>query len=512
MVLYECSLCNYNTNHKGTFDRHLQSKKHCNFANVRLGIVKRTKKPKGINSSITTGINTGIMNVSKNSKNNQNKAVIQQSNSVRNSVKQNINEQIYHFSKGKKNDMAGKNGRDCKDCNMIYDCEFCGKVFTKKNNLYRHRKHYCNANESLNYSDNNVISNKDSISIINEDSDINEDSVINEDIIDKYIIDENITNKKTNTSNKNKYNKNKSSNKNTTEINNDSSQVGVNVDVNVNIDGLDNVNDKQNDKRNNKRSDKRSYEQNQYENINVENRTGQDIIKASRKSRRKNEDGTKTREGSSENMSIIKDGEKTVVEIKDTKDLLGLLDKNTIVEYIKKEFKLDLTNNNNLNFVNSNNCNNTNYNTINQININPLGKEDISFITEDIKMSILENIYMAVPELIKTVHNQDCNRNFFIKNMNKQIMGYIDSDNKIKFDDYKNVLEKIVDNNIDRVNDFYIDLHDQIKETCQMKIQKMIESSNCGDLNDKYIENIKYYVLDNTNRNRQMIKDVIEHS
>jgi hypothetical protein len=465
MVLYECSLCNYNTNHKGTFDRHLQSKKHCNFANVKLGIVKRTKKPKGINSSITHGINTGITKVSQNSKNNQTNKTKQQSSIVRNSVKQNVNEQIYHFSKGIKNSVNSKNS------NIIYDCEFCGKVFTKKNNLYRHRKHYCNANESLNYSEDNVIS--------------NENSILNEDTIDKNIIDENITNKNTNTSNKN-----------VTKINNDNSQVDVNVDVNVNIDGLENVNDKQN----------------HYENRNVKNITGRSIVKNSHKSCRKNEDGTKTREGSSENMSIIKDGEKTVVEIKDTKDLLGLLDKNTIVEYIKKEFKLDLTNNNNLNFVNSNNCNNTNYNTINQININPLGKEDISFITEDIKMSILENIYMAVPELIKTVHNQDCNRNFFIKNMNKQIMGYIDSDNKIKFDDYKNVLEKIVDNNIDRVNDFYIDLHDQIKETCQMKIQKMIESSNCGDLNDKYIENIKYYVLDNTNRNRQMIKDVIEHS
>jgi hypothetical protein len=199
----------------------------------------------------------------------------------------------------------------------------------------------------------------------------------------------------------------------------------------------------------------------------------------------------------------------------DAKNILSLVDKKSLVEYVKNEMNIDFNNNshNDITYINNNtNCNNTNYNTINNININPLGKEDISFITEDIKMRILENIYMAVPELIKTVHNHDCNRNFFIKNMNKQIMGYIDIDNQLKFDDYKNVIEKIVDNNIDRLNDFYIDLQDKIQETYQRKIQKMLDTSNGGELNEKYIDNIKYYVLDNTNRNKQIIKDVIDHS
>lgn len=212
----------------------------------------------------------------------------------------------------------------------------------------------------------------------------------------------------------------------------------------------------------------------------------------------------------------------------DKQKLLNLIDRDYLIEYVKKEkiiesvinkdnnlvnINLTSSNTNNQNIVNVNTITNIQNNNIqnNIININPLGQEDISFITEEIRLKILENLYMAVPELIKVVHDRDCNRNFFIKNINKQIMGYVDKDLKIKYDDYKTVIEKIIDNNIDRLHLFYIDLKNKIKPNYQEKLNKVIKLSNDRELNDKYNSNIKYYVLDNSHKNKRLIKDIVEN-
>jgi hypothetical protein len=210
----------------------------------------------------------------------------------------------------------------------------------------------------------------------------------------------------------------------------------------------------------------------------------------------------------------------------DKQQLLKLIDRDYLIEYVKKEKIIESvlnTDDNALNIVNVNKITNIQNNNIhnnnihnnniqnNIININPLGQEDISFITEEIRLKILENLYMAVPELIKVVHDRDCNRNFFIKNINKQIMGYVDKDLKIKYDDYKNVIEKIIDDNIDRLHLFYVDLKNKVRPECQDKLNKVIKLSNDRELNDKYNSNIKYYVLDNSHKNKKIIKDIVEN-
>lgn len=210
----------------------------------------------------------------------------------------------------------------------------------------------------------------------------------------------------------------------------------------------------------------------------------------------------------------------------DKQQLLKLIDRDSLIEYVKREKIIEsvlTTDDNPLNIVNvnkithiqNNNIQNNNIqnNNIqnNIININPLGQEDISFITEEIRLKILENLYMAVPELIKVIHDRDCNRNFFIKNINKQIMGYVDKDLKIKYDDYKNVIEKIIDDNIDRLHLFYVDLKNKVRPECKDKLNKVIRLSNDRELNDKYNSNIKYYVLDNSHKNKKIIKDIVEN-
>ena len=45
---------------------------------------------------------------------------------------------------------------------------------------------------------------------------------------------------------------------------------------------------------------------------------------------------------------------------------------------------------------------------------------------------------MGVPELIKRIHDNPVNSNFYLPNVNKKILAYINDDNKIEYDNYVN--------------------------------------------------------------------------
>jgi hypothetical protein len=172
-------------------------------------------------------------------------------------------------------------------------------------------------------------------------------------------------------------------------------------------------------------------------------------------------------------------------------------------------------NNNNNNINNSNNVihntiNNNNNGIINNITvkINPLGKEDLSFLTEKDKLEILMKRYMGVPELIKRIHDNPVNSNFYLPNVNKKILAYINDDNKIEYDHYEDICNKIIDDNKDRFDDFFYELKNKINTKIIDKVKDVVlEHDNNDKINDKYSDDIKFNVM---SKSRE-IKDTIDN-
>ena len=172
-----------------------------------------------------------------------------------------------------------------------------------------------------------------------------------------------------------------------------------------------------------------------------------------------------------------------------------------------------LTHNNVTNNSILNNTNNTTNNTTNNITIkiNPFGQENTDFLTKKQKMYILNRQYMGVPELIKTIHEQPNNQNFFIPNLNKKMLAYLNNDNKIEYDNYDEICEKIINKNISRLDNFYEELQSELNENIKKQLDTIISKSNEGHLDEKYIREIKLYLINTSKRNKSEITNYIKN-
>lgn len=161
-------------------------------------------------------------------------------------------------------------------------------------------------------------------------------------------------------------------------------------------------------------------------------------------------------------------------------------------------------NSNNTSIVNNNNNNNF------AIAINPRGKENIDFLTDADKVKILNMCYMAVPKLAEEIHKKGYNRNFFVYNINKKIIGFLNDKNEIDLDDYDTVCNSIIDDNIDRISDMYEEHKDKVKPRNKAKLAKVIKENNEGKLNKKYIDDMKYNILKTSKRNKLYVMKYID--
>ena len=161
--------------------------------------------------------------------------------------------------------------------------------------------------------------------------------------------------------------------------------------------------------------------------------------------------------------------------------------------------------NNNIQNINNGIINNNNI----TIKINPLGQEDLSFLTKEEKLRILKRKYMGVPELIKKIHNNPVNHNVFIPNINKNILAYINKDNKVEYDNYNDVCEQIIEDNIQRFDKFFNELEKDLNVTIKTRLKKVMEENNEGDFNEKYMNDIKYYLINITKQNKKDITDYL---
>ena len=174
----------------------------------------------------------------------------------------------------------------------------------------------------------------------------------------------------------------------------------------------------------------------------------------------------------------------------------------------------NMSSNNIINNTTNNNSNNTinNFQQNNNITvkINPLGKEDISFLTDKDKLEILMKRYMGVPELIKRVHDNPSNHNFYMPNVNKKILAYLNNENKLEYDNYDEVCDQIIEDNIQRFDDFFGELEQEMNKSIKNKVRKVIEDNNKDvKINKKYIDDIKYYLMNRSKEYKNDISDYI---
>tara|TARA_B100001057_G_C22717573_1_gene898378 strand:+ start:293 stop:1213 length:921 start_codon:yes stop_codon:yes gene_type:complete len=182
----------------------------------------------------------------------------------------------------------------------------------------------------------------------------------------------------------------------------------------------------------------------------------------------------------------------------------------SIVSTINK----DNSNNNITHITNYNLQNNNIVNNITnkiEVKVNPIGKEDMSFLTKDDKLKILNRIYNSIPELVKTIHNHPKNRNFYLPNLNKNIIACINNNNEIEYNDYDSICYQILQDNVDRIDELYNELESEINDSIKNKLENVIKKVENGELDTRYIKDIKLYIMNISKRNKEELLNYIEN-
>jgi hypothetical protein len=185
----------------------------------------------------------------------------------------------------------------------------------------------------------------------------------------------------------------------------------------------------------------------------------------------------------------------------------------------KKQLVIHNNNTTNSNNITNNTNNNSHNNTTNNIQqnnnitikINPLGKEDLSFLTEKDKLEILMKQFMGVPELIKRIHDNPVNNNFYLPNVNKKIMAYLNKENKLEYDHYNDICSKIIDENKDRFDDLFHEFKNKVNSRIRDKIRDVVlEHDTNMKINEKYTEDIRFNIMSSSKEIKEKIDKYIK--
>ena len=68
----------------------------------------------------------------------------------------------------------------------------------------------------------------------------------------------------------------------------------------------------------------------------------------------------------------------------------------------------------------------------------------------------------------------------------------MDNDKELVFNDYDTICRKIVQNNIERIDDYFEEINGEIKENTKTRLLKILEESNTGEQDEKYMNDIRF--------------------
>jgi hypothetical protein len=145
----------------------------------------------------------------------------------------------------------------------------------------------------------------------------------------------------------------------------------------------------------------------------------------------------------------------------------------------------------------------------NDIIINKYGNENIDNITLNEWKSILNKRYMAVPELIKKIHiDIEENRNIYIPSEKGKYVKVFDG--KIwNYNDMKQMLDILVNDNSNRMYDFINEPSNDIKKDLYDKVNNLIDELEYKNkVRDNCKEKIRLLLLNNNKLIKQNFKDI----
>ena len=182
-------------------------------------------------------------------------------------------------------------------------------------------------------------------------------------------------------------------------------------------------------------------------------------------------------------------------------------DANYDLKIKKLEDKIvELQNNQHTTIINQNKPQIHNYNQTINIKINNFGSENVSLITDDEMFKIVNKCYSALKVLAKRTHiDIPENRNIYIPSY-KDSYALVYQNGNWEYNDLKKVLEEVKNNNIDRINTYYEDNVNNYSQSRQSYISKMLQESLKGDVDTKYMKDLKILLLNNRNIIKQNTK------
>ena len=167
----------------------------------------------------------------------------------------------------------------------------------------------------------------------------------------------------------------------------------------------------------------------------------------------------------------------------------------------------------NLNVGIINNCQTNIQNIVNNqninININPFGKESIHNIEKHKILSILDKAYSSIPCALKAIHYDiKENRNIFQPNKNKPYVKVFNG-NKWIYQKIENVGENMISTMSDILEQWFQKYQEEISDNKQKVFQNLIDDYNDGNLEERFNEEFKLFLMNYSDEIKKYIADKI---
>ena len=146
----------------------------------------------------------------------------------------------------------------------------------------------------------------------------------------------------------------------------------------------------------------------------------------------------------------------------------------------------------------------TTYSNTTNIKLNRFGKEDISYITNGMMDKMIKYPHTMIPRMIENTHfhkEHPENKNIQITNKKENLIKVYDG-NKWKYEDKKETIKSLVDNNYDRL-DIYCEEEGRDKfETHERKRYEEFQNQYDNEkLSGKLLKEVEMVIINNTDKN-----------
>lgn len=139
-----------------------------------------------------------------------------------------------------------------------------------------------------------------------------------------------------------------------------------------------------------------------------------------------------------------------------------------------------------------------------------LGSEDLSVLTEEKALEILRSGAFAYQNILKLVHSQDCNKNFYLGSKRDRTVQYFNTHGSVVTGDMNSVLLDIVYSNIDRLDMMYDDYGEKLTQQHKRTFQRIMDKHDYGGKDDDYRRQTYLFMLDHSKDHRKHVADYLK--